>query len=530
MKQLNPFKWFVLQNFPFIEADFDALTNYELMCKVVEYLNATIDKVNVLGEEVQYLLDWFNNLDLQDEVDHKLDEMAESGELEELISAYLNSRAVIGFDTKSSMKSAENLAEGSICRILGTTSYSTGDGSYYRVRTLTSGDVIDDDNIVALTNFETLIAEKIPNKRADDLQDDIDDVAEDVEDLQDEIDTINADITIFIGDSYGASDMTNNWVANYCTNNGLTLGTNAFNYCTGSAGFYDIAGGDNTYLHQIQNISSSIDKNQVKKIIVAGGWNDRTRSKAQLETLVATFCTYVKSNFPNAKLFVGMIANYGALNPTETNINWRSWLLNHVLPGYSSVNANGGYYLSGVEEVMHNYSYIGQDNVHPTADGVEAIARAIKQAETTGYHESRYWEQTITTSSITKASYVSNINVNLAGRVQDGYIALKTSGSISFSSYRLINASDSDLTITLGTYTTDWNGLRYVNDLSYIPVKVQATFYQGSENELGIYDGYLRFKTNGDVELAITNNYRKTKYISGIALYSTSYLLPYICQ
>ena len=36
---LPPFKWYVLQNFPFIEADFDAITNYQLLCKIVEYLN-----------------------------------------------------------------------------------------------------------------------------------------------------------------------------------------------------------------------------------------------------------------------------------------------------------------------------------------------------------------------------------------------------------------------------------------------------------------------------------------------------------
>lgn len=86
MNKLNPFKWFVLQNFPFIEADFDALTNYELMCKVVEYLNETIAKTNELGEQVEALTNWFNNLDVQEEINNKLDEMVESGELQELLS------------------------------------------------------------------------------------------------------------------------------------------------------------------------------------------------------------------------------------------------------------------------------------------------------------------------------------------------------------------------------------------------------------------------------------------------------------
>ena len=46
MKNLTPFKLCVLQNSPFIEADFDAVTNYQLLCKVVEELNKVIDNNN----------------------------------------------------------------------------------------------------------------------------------------------------------------------------------------------------------------------------------------------------------------------------------------------------------------------------------------------------------------------------------------------------------------------------------------------------------------------------------------------------
>ena len=90
MKKLEPFKFFCLQNFPFIEEDFDALTNYELMCKIIEYLNKNIEKTNELGIQVQNLVNWFNNLDVQDEINNKLDDMAESGELERIIDLYMN--------------------------------------------------------------------------------------------------------------------------------------------------------------------------------------------------------------------------------------------------------------------------------------------------------------------------------------------------------------------------------------------------------------------------------------------------------
>ena len=41
--KIPKFRRCVLQNFPFIEEDFDALTDYGLLCKVVEYLNKVIE-------------------------------------------------------------------------------------------------------------------------------------------------------------------------------------------------------------------------------------------------------------------------------------------------------------------------------------------------------------------------------------------------------------------------------------------------------------------------------------------------------
>lgn len=96
-KNLTPFKWCVIQNFPFIEEDFDAITNYQLLCKVVEYLNNTIASTNELGEEVEtistnfielknYVDNYFNNLNVQDEVNNKLDEMVQDGTLNQIIN------------------------------------------------------------------------------------------------------------------------------------------------------------------------------------------------------------------------------------------------------------------------------------------------------------------------------------------------------------------------------------------------------------------------------------------------------------
>lgn len=102
-ENLTPFKRFVLQSFPWIDADFDAMTNYELMGKIIEYLNNVIDNENKLNENMNYLNDFFNNLDVQDEINNKLDEMVEDGTFDEIINETLftniNNRLTL-LDTK----------------------------------------------------------------------------------------------------------------------------------------------------------------------------------------------------------------------------------------------------------------------------------------------------------------------------------------------------------------------------------------------------------------------------------------------
>lgn len=94
MKKLTPFKYFCLTNFPYIEADFDALTNYELFCKITEYLNEISKNNNALidnfNELYNYVTDYFNNLDVTTEIDNKLEEMASDGTLTRLIKPFFD--------------------------------------------------------------------------------------------------------------------------------------------------------------------------------------------------------------------------------------------------------------------------------------------------------------------------------------------------------------------------------------------------------------------------------------------------------
>lgn len=100
-KEITPFKRFILQSFPWIDANFDALTNYELMGKIIEYLNDVISNENTLETNMSNLYDsfvelhnyvenYFDDLDVQEEINNKLDDMARNGTLTQLIGAYVD--------------------------------------------------------------------------------------------------------------------------------------------------------------------------------------------------------------------------------------------------------------------------------------------------------------------------------------------------------------------------------------------------------------------------------------------------------
>lgn len=205
---LTPFKWFILENFPFIEADFDALTEWQLFCKIGKEINKIINSQNTVGNEMEilsqafidlqnYVNNYFENLDVQDEINNKLNEMAESGILQEIIASYLNSKAIFGFDNVASMKEATNLINGSYAQTYGFYSKNDGGNALYKIRNITNEDVVDNMFILPMEN-ENLVAELL----VDDLYIEQvgakgDGVNDDTSILQDAIDyCINKKITL----------------------------------------------------------------------------------------------------------------------------------------------------------------------------------------------------------------------------------------------------------------------------------------------------------------------------------------------
>ena len=169
---LKPFKHFCITIGNLPTSYVDSLSYYEMLEWLCHYLKDTvIPAVNTNADAVtelqglyvelkNYVDNYFENLDVQEEINNKLDDMAESGELTEIIAQYLSLAGILAFNTVSDMKSATNLINGSFTRTLGYYSVNDGGDALYKIRSITNSDVIDESSIISIGNGD-LIAELI---------------------------------------------------------------------------------------------------------------------------------------------------------------------------------------------------------------------------------------------------------------------------------------------------------------------------------------------------------------------------------
>ena len=150
----------------------ESMSYYECLCALLEYINTKVIPAldnNAAGllelqefyEKLQtYVNNYFKNLDVQEEINNKLDEMAESGQLTDIIAQYLGLAGMFVFNTVADMKLAENLVNGSKCKTFGYHSLNDEGGALYYIRAITNEDVVDEGKIIALYD-QNLIAEMI---------------------------------------------------------------------------------------------------------------------------------------------------------------------------------------------------------------------------------------------------------------------------------------------------------------------------------------------------------------------------------
>ena len=147
----------------------DSMSYYECLAWLCKFLEeSVIPTLNENGEAVEelqelyvelnnYVAHYFDTLDVQEEINNKLDDMVEQGTLQEIIADYLNSKAVFGFDTVEDMKEATNLINGSYAKTLGYYEINDFGSGLYKIRNRTLADNVDEKFIIEIS--ELLIAE-----------------------------------------------------------------------------------------------------------------------------------------------------------------------------------------------------------------------------------------------------------------------------------------------------------------------------------------------------------------------------------
>ena len=159
-----------------------SMTYEEQLIWLCNYLEKTvIPTINNNGEAVKevqefvielrdYVNNYFDNLDLQSEVDNKLEEMYENGQLQSLIEQFIDLQVTFTYDSIADMKQATNLVNGATVRTNGFYQYDDKGGALYRVRTITISDTVDEIHLFAITGSENLVAELIPSNEINILQ------------------------------------------------------------------------------------------------------------------------------------------------------------------------------------------------------------------------------------------------------------------------------------------------------------------------------------------------------------------------
>lgn len=219
-------------------------------------------------------------------------------------------------------------------------------------------------NIDIFNNLKTELVDKV-NKNS-----------EKINDNKSEITNLKSEKYIFIGDSYGEGYTPDGNVTSWIdyTKQLMNLSNeNCYKYAVGGYGF------TTTGFQELINkaVSEIQDKQQVKYIVVGGGYNDSWNYSA-IGGNMKMFFDICKVNFPNAKV---IIAPFGwcveglttGVHVTQTFSN----LIHMVLEYQRNAVINGGYYIDGIYSVLHKNDFFSSDYVHPNNNGQYAIGLAV---------------------------------------------------------------------------------------------------------------------------------------------------------
>lgn len=382
---LSPFKRMVMTIGTLPTAFTESMTYYEALAYFVKYLEETvIPAVNQNAEatkELQrlfielksYVDSYFDNLDVQQEINNKLDAMVVDGTMERIINqeifGELDTRVTNNTTAISELTTTVNTHSSSIASI---------------EQRLSGATIIIGDSYIAGEWYE------------------------------------------------GGLD----WGHQLAGLMGLTVGSNCFIAAANGSGFVREGAGNQTFGTLLAGLSESItDHSSIHNIIVCGGLNDtNAASQAEIQTAIQNFISAARSSYPNATVYVGMIGwNAGNSNSVlRDTVNTMVLPAYQACSAYGGVYLNGVEYLLHYYGFLGTSGATdAPDGSHPTITGQRFLTRGIYQALKGGESVLTVSESSVTLlGSILKLNIRNNkLFIRFQGNVSLGLSEDATSGS-----------------------------------------------------------------------------------------------------
>lgn len=211
--------------------------------------------------------------------------------------------------------------------------------------------------------------------QVDALENTVSTLDDDVKELKDDV---KYGSILFIFDSYGTD--AGNAEGDTTTIPGTmhSISDLDFDYIASSgSGFVrDVGGG--TFRDRLVTYCASHDMSKFKHVYVAAGRNDWTANKSTLKSAVSSFCEYAQDHIPNLETIrFAYIAN-GDNNSTHgTKADQKICHQNfyEICQELSYIE-----WVPNVDCVLHDYSLLAVDGVHPTSAGKVKLAEALIQS------------------------------------------------------------------------------------------------------------------------------------------------------